>query len=60
MPKASDKQATPDATEYIVQSMVDHDNQRYQIGDAIKLTAEQAGPLLAVGAILPAGAVVGS
>jgi hypothetical protein len=40
------------AATYIAEVVIDHDNERYEIGSALQLTDKQAAPLLAVGAIV--------
>lgn len=47
-PAAAD---APKTKRYIVDSPVDFNNERYEIGAPIYLTAKDAGPLLAVAAI---------
>lgn len=42
----------PTAT-YVVQSPLDHDNDRYAAGDTVELTEEQAKPLLELRVIKP-------
>lgn len=39
---------------YVVKSTVDHDGERFAIGDPIELTDKQAEPLLDCGAVAPA------
>ena len=48
--------ATAKTTSYTCRSMVRHDGKLYACGETLNLSAPQAKPLLALGAIAPATA----